>query len=136
ARAETRSCSRARSSAPRSCAAARPSPRPHQVLEPKNPGGVAVREMDPDAVIADEVHVRHRDVLGHGLRIEDALAGRLRLAVRARATDAQLAGGPDVLDTLVPDEPDLALAESDDLERHGHTRRIAPICGIRAAPCP
>ena len=85
---------RAHASAARATAARareRESPRPPQLAKPEDAGRVTVGEVDADAVVADEVHVADRDILGHGLRIEQALAGRLGLAVRARALDAQLA---------------------------------------------
>ena len=52
---------------------------------------------------------------------------RLGLAVRARALDPQRARRPDVLAAVVPHEPDLALAEADDLEGHGHAPHIPSI---------
>src|ERR671920_41935 len=83
--------------------------------------------VNANTVITDQVHVLDADVLGHGLRIEQPLAGRLGLAVRTRAADAQVARCPHVLDaTLVPYDAYFSLAESDDLERHGHGPRIAP----------
>src|SRR4051794_33837797 len=62
-----------------------------QLAEPEDARRVAIRKMDADAVVADEVHVADAQILGHGLRIENPLAGALRLAVRARALDPQLA---------------------------------------------
>src|SRR5256885_17121101 len=84
ARGETRAGWRGRSTCAR---ARRESSRPPQLAKPEDPGGVAVGEVDADAVVADQVHVCDRQIFGHLRRIEDALAGGLGLAVRARALD-------------------------------------------------
>ena len=65
------------------------------------------------------------------VELEDPLAGRLGLAVRAGTRDAELAHRPDVLvAAFVPDESHLALSEADDFERHGHGARIVPRCPV------
>lgn len=82
--------------------------------------------MDPDAVIPHQMHIRHRNVLGHRLRIQQPFASRLRLAVRARACEPQLARRPHIFGLVLPDKANFALSEPDDLEGHGHAARIVP----------
>jgi len=99
---------------------------------------MAVGELDADPVVTDEVHVLDADVLGHALGVEQAFAGRFGLAVRARALDPQRPDRPCVLvlriATLFPDESDLLFTEPDNLDWHGHARRIALMYGGRVPP--
>src|SRR5437899_1725228 len=102
------------------------SARPLELAKPEDACGVLVGEVDADAIVADQVHVLDREVLGHRGWIEQPLASRFRLAMCTAAADPQLAGAPYVLVAFVPHEPHLALSEADDLERHGH-RRVVPL---------